>query len=88
MSIRSFLSVTITGLVVLLLWDRCVFRFERPESLFSICLLGVSAWATLADIFSGASQSQVTDLLLRGIMIECVGWARAESLLVALRAAP
>ena len=69
MSIRSFLSVAITGLVVLLLWDRCVFRFERPESLVSICLLGASAWATMADVFSGATQSQVTDLLLRGIMI-------------------
>ena len=67
MSVKLFLSVFSTVLIVVLLWDRLVWSLES-KSLFSIFLVTVCGSAMTVDCFSYANQTQIIDLIMRGIM--------------------
>ena len=67
MPVKLFLSVFSTVLIVVLLWDRLVWSLES-KSLFSIFLVTVCGSAMTVDCFSYANQTQIIDLIMRGIM--------------------
>lgn len=73
MSMKLFLSVLSTVFVVLFLWDRLVWSLKSKD-LFLIFLVTSCGFAVIVDCLSQANQSEVIDLMLRGIML-CYGLA-------------